>query len=90
MVDFGQRLRALRCKESLSQTQLAKRLALTQTVISAYETGLRFPPYPVLLKFCRFFHVTADYLLGVSLHSDTILDLSGLNQTQRSLVWHLV
>lgn len=41
MVDFGNTLKALRLREDMTQAQLAQKLGLTKSVISAYETGLR-------------------------------------------------
>ena len=43
MVNFGNRLKALRREKDMSQAQLAQRLGLTKSVISAYETGIRQP-----------------------------------------------
>ena len=89
MVDFRQRLRALRLRDGLTQWQLAERIGLTQAVISAYETGLRLPSYSILLKLAHIFQVTTDYLLGMSVHSGTTLDLSGLTQAQCAVLQRL-
>lgn len=45
MVDFGNVLKTLRLRENMTQAQLAQKLGLTKSVISAYETGLRLPSY---------------------------------------------
>lgn len=90
MVDFGPRLRALRLREALTQQQLADRLGLTKSVISAYETDLRLPSYDVLLKLSRIFKVSTDYLLGASLRTDSTLDLSGLTEPQKAALRQLV
>ena len=90
MVDFGQRLRTLRLNNAFTQQQLADRLGLTKSVISAYETDLRLPSYDVLLKLSRIFKVSTDYLLGTSLHNDVTLDLSGLTPQQRDALKKLV
>ena len=65
MVDFGNRLKILRLRENMSQAQLAQKLDLTKSVISAYETGIRLPSYDVLIHIAKIFNVTTDYLLGV-------------------------
>ena len=51
MVDFGNILKTLRLREKLTQAQLAQKLGLTKSVISAYETGLRLPSCTVPLIF---------------------------------------
>ena len=50
MVDFGNRLKTLRLRENYTQAQLAERLGLTKSVVSAYETGLRMPSYDILIS----------------------------------------
>ncbi len=90
MVDFGQRLRTLRLRDALTQQQLADRLGLTKSVISAYETDLRLPSYDVLLKIARIFKVSTDYLLGISHRNDAALDLSGLTETEQQALRQLV
>ena len=49
MVDFGNMLKTLRLRKNMTQAQLANKLGLTKSVISAYETGLRLPSYDILL-----------------------------------------
>lgn len=88
MVDFGNKLKTLRLKENLTQAQLAQRLGLTKSVISAYETGLRLPSYDILIHIARIFHVTTDYLLGLE-HKQEI-DLSGLSQEEVDALLQLV
>lgn len=44
----GKTLRQARLRAGVSQTELARRAAVTQSVISAYESGTRQPSVPVL------------------------------------------
>lgn len=80
MVDFGNTLKALRLREDMTQAQLAQKLGLTKSVISAYETGLRLPSYDVLIHVSKIFKVSTDYLLGVE--SQHELDLSGISDDE--------
>ena len=50
MVDFGEKVRALREGRGLSQVQLAELLGVTKGIISAYETSVRMPSYKVLIR----------------------------------------
>ena len=59
MVDFGNTLKTLRLRENMTQAQLAQKLGLTKSVISAYETGLRLPSYDVLIHISKIFKVSA-------------------------------
>lgn len=88
MVDFGNTLKSLRLKKDMTQAQLAQKLGLTKSVISAYETGLRLPSYDVLIHMAKIFHVTTDYLLGVE--STQNIDLSGLSQEEIDALLKLI
>ena len=54
-MDFGNRVKTLRKKNNYTQSQLAERLGVTKSVISAYETGLRMPSYDILISLARVF-----------------------------------
>ncbi len=88
MVDFGNTLKALRLKRNLTQAQLAQKLGLTKSVISAYETGLRMPSYDVLINISRTFEVSTDYLLGQELKNT--IDLSGLSDDEKTALLNLI
>ena len=88
MVDFGKMLKTLRIKENMTQAQLAKKLGLTKSVVSAYETGLRLPSYDVLIHIAKIFDVSTDYLLGVE-HKQEI-DLSGLSREEIGALINLI
>ena len=88
MVDFGNTLKTLRLRDSLTQAQLAQKLQLTKSVISAYETGLRLPSYDVLIQIAKIFNVSTDYLLG--LERKYGLDLSGLTQPEIDALLNLI
>ncbi len=88
MVDFGNRLKTLRLKENMTQQQLARKLGLTKSVISAYETGLRQPSYDVLIHIAKIYDVSTDYLLGIE--NKKGLDLSGLSQEETEALLNLI
>lgn len=80
MVNFGNVLKTLRLKNNMTQAQLAQKLGVTKSVISAYETGLRLPSYDILIHIAKFFNVSTDYLLG--LENKREVDLSGLTDDE--------
>ena len=65
---LGFRLRELRKKMGLSQSELGKILGVTKSSISGYEKGLRVPSMEVLLIMIKLFDVSADYMLGRELN----------------------
>ena len=66
------RLRYLREKKGLSQTEAAKKLGIVRTTYSNYEAGNREPDNETLRKLAEFYEVSVDYLLGVEAQSQTM------------------
>lgn len=62
---FGEILRYLREEEDLNQTQLGKKLGMTQRKLSYIECGKCEPNIDDLRAICSFFKISADYLLGL-------------------------
>ena len=85
---FAENLKSLRTKKGLSQTQLATKLWLNKSIISAYENEQRSPSLDVLIKLSYEFNVSMEYLLGIE--RDKILDISGLNDEQVTVINSLV
>lgn len=63
---FGQRLLALRKENGETQTQLAELLGVGKTQISEIERGNTFTTLEKLVLICEHYHVSSDYLLGLS------------------------
>lgn len=59
-----ERLRDMREKLSYSQRYVAKRLDVSPSLISGYETGERTPSVEVLLQLSYLYKCSVDYLLG--------------------------
>lgn len=84
MVNLGERLKTLRTENKMTQGQVATRIGVAVSAVSSYESGVRLPSYPVLIKLSRLFHVTTDYLLGVK--SKEMIDISDLSEDDRAVV----
>lgn len=65
MKTYMELLRELREDRDLTQAQIAQILGTTQQVYSRYEKGINELPVRHLLTLCRFYRVSADYLLGL-------------------------
>lgn len=64
-LSFGEKIRLLRENMELNQTELGNALNMTQRKVSYIECGKNEPSLDDIRAFCRFFHVSADYLLGL-------------------------
>ncbi len=60
-------IRNLREDNDLSQSDLAKVLGTTQQVYSRYENGVNEIPVRHIITLCRFYKVSADYILGLNI-----------------------
>ena len=65
MKSWQDRIRELREDNDLTQAQVAKLLGTTQQVYSRYEHGVNELPIRHLITLCRFYKVSADYILGL-------------------------
>lgn len=91
MVDFDVRLKKLRLQNDMTQLELARKIGVSKSVISAYETGLRLPSFDTLIAIAKTFKISTDYLLGLeNTYNKQTLDLSGLTEAEISALLSLV
>lgn len=69
MKEYYEILRELREDRDIKQSEIAALLKTTQQVYSRYENGINELPIRHLRTLCRFYKVSADYILGLSSHS---------------------
>ena len=62
---FAYRVKKLRKQQKMNQQELGEALGLTQTAISAIESGTRTTTIEKLILLAKFFDVSTDYLLGL-------------------------
>lgn len=58
-------IRELRERAGLSQSALAKKVGVTRSAVNAWEMGLSIPTTQYVAELAQFFHVSADYMLGL-------------------------
>lgn len=63
---YTERMRELRQDRDLSQEKIAKMLGVAQTTYSQYELDKRPMPIDYLIALCKFYNVSADYMLGLT------------------------
>lgn len=66
MKEYYEILRELREDRDLKQSELAALLGTTQQVYSRYENGVNELPIRHLRTLCRYYGVSADYVLQLS------------------------
>ena len=65
MSSFSTNLKNLRVKRGIKQTDIAEFLGVQPRAIRFYESGEREPNIENIIKLCKFFNVTSDFLLGL-------------------------
>ena len=78
-----QKLKEMRNTYRLSQKQVAERLGVSPSIVTAYETGERTPTTEALLALSYLYKCSTDYLLGRKTPETSYsLDISGLSEEQ--------
>lgn len=88
MRDFSEIAKELRETKHLTQAQLAERMWVKKSIISAYETDARPPSLDMLIKYAKEFRVSTDYLLG--LETEKAIKVDGLTENQINAVQRIV
>lgn len=65
-MDYRRRLRAIREDRDLTQAQLGEVLAKSQQGYNHIETGRAELKIEDLIKLCRFYDLSSDYIIGLT------------------------
>ncbi len=65
MKHYNDRMRDLREAKKLTQKQISDVLGIRQQVYSKYELGVRSLPLEHLIKLCKYYGASADWILGL-------------------------
>lgn len=87
-MNMGDKLKSLRTEKKLTQKQVADQIGLAISAVSSYESGSRYPSYDVLVQLAHIFHVSTDYLLGMT--DKRNIDVTGLGDEEIELISQLV
>lgn len=63
---YAERIRELRQDNDYTQQKIADILGVAQTTYSQYELEKRPMPIEYLVALCKFYNVSADYILGLT------------------------
>lgn len=59
------KIKLLREKRGITQSELAKQLGITRSGVNAWEMGISIPSTQYIIELALFFDVSADYLLDL-------------------------
>ena len=64
-MDYTKRIRDLREDHDKTQKEIANLLGTSQTMYARYERGANELPIRHLVTLCKYYGVSADYILGL-------------------------
>ena len=73
MKEYNKIIRELREDHDLKRKDIAKLLGTTQQVYSRYENGENEIPVRHIITLCKFYNVSADYILGLKKFQQTLM-----------------
>lgn len=82
MNGFPERLKGLRKNKNKTLKEVADDTGISRTVLVYYEKGQRTPGAKILYKFCKYYGVSSDYLLGIE---NDLSDYERLKRENESL-----
>lgn len=77
---IADKIKILREKKGITQSELAANLGITRSAVNAWEMGITVPSTQYVVELAKFFNVSADYLLGLS--STSTISVNGLNERE--------
>ena len=63
---LSERLKLLRKEKGLTQLDAARKINISNTTLSQYESGKRRPSFAILAQMADMYSCTTDFLLGLS------------------------
>ena len=81
-VNYLRRIRDLREDSDKTQQQIADYLGTSQTMYARYERGANELPLRHLISLCKYYNVSADYILGFS-NQKILLEVSTKNTNRK-------
>ncbi|MBQ7377741.1 MAG: helix-turn-helix transcriptional regulator [Clostridia bacterium] len=88
ILNIADRIKYLRDKVGMTQTDLAQRLGISRSAVNSWEMSLSSPSLQNIVEMTKIFHVNADYLLASS--DRLTVDITDLKNEEREIVLRLI
>ncbi len=89
--NIGSKIKELRERSGMTQTDLAEKIGVSKSMVSAYEKGIRNPSFKVLYQLCDIFQVPESLFFdekGQVLKF--VVDITDLTKQQQSIIISLL
>lgn len=84
-MNFGERLIKVRKEHGYTRESLAKSLGISKYTLRNYELGATEPGHTFLKQISDFFHISIDYLMGLT-NEPEILESFNLNVSEQTII----
>jgi len=81
---ISERIKQLRKRANMTQTDLAKKLNITRSSVNAWEMGISVPSTQYIVELSDLFKVSADYILNIN-DNDTI-NITNLSEEEKRII----
>lgn len=87
---YAQRIREVRQKAGLTQTEFAQAIGTTKNQLSKYELGAQDTPTKIIIAVCENYKVDANWLLGLDIaqkYSELLNKISKIEYQNLAKEW---
>ena len=85
---IANKIKMLRERHNLTQSDLAKKLGLTRSGVNAWDMGLSVPSTQYIVELAALFGVSTDYLLDIE--KEKSININGLSEKEVGMIIELV
>ena len=85
---IANKIKMLRERHNLTQSDLAKKLGLTRSGVNAWEMGISVPSTQYIVELAALFGVSTDYLLDIE--KEKGININGLSEKEVGMIIELV
>ncbi|MBE6746817.1 MAG: helix-turn-helix transcriptional regulator [Ruminococcaceae bacterium] len=86
--DIGDKIKNLRERNNMTQTEMAKKLGITRSSVNGWEMGISAPSTQSIVELSKLFDVSTDYLLGAE--KTATISISGLSNKDIELIHTII
>ena len=85
---IANKIKMLRERHNLTQSDLAKKLGLTRSGVNAWEMGISVPSTQYIVELAALFGVSTDYWLDIE--KEKSININGLSEKEVGMIIELV
>lgn len=88
IIKVSERIKNLREKNGMTQSELAKKLSVTRSGVNAWEMGISVPAVSNLVELAKLFNVSTDYIIGIEQKETVCLD--SFTDEEKKIIYGLI